>query len=86
MTGCPRIMGDSAWLPAHGAVFFIALTAAGIPAWATASRPGIDVFTTIGCRLWGQIAHDDPQPWKLRLHAATQAWAEHRLTAMSATG
>jgi hypothetical protein len=60
--------------------------AAGIPAWATASRPAIDVFTTIGCRLWGQIAHDDPQPWKLRLHAATQAWAEHRMTAMSTTG
>jgi hypothetical protein len=60
--------------------------AAGIRAWATASRPGIDVFTTISCRLWGQIAHDDPQPWKLRLHAATQAGAAHRMTAMSATG
>ncbi len=75
------------WLIAEGHSPAAAETwAAGIPAWAPASRPGIDVFTTIGCHLWGQIAHDDPQPWKLRLHAATQAWAAHRMTAMSASG
>jgi hypothetical protein len=74
------------WLIAEGHSPAVAETwAASIPAWATASRPGIDAFTTINRRLWRQIAHDDPQPWKLRLHAATQAWAEHRMTAMSTT-
>lgn len=52
-----------------------------IPTWATASQPGIDAFTTISHRLWAQIARDDPQPWKIQLHAATQAWTEHRRTA-----
>ncbi|MGH7744333.1 MAG: phosphotransferase [Candidatus Dormibacteria bacterium] len=54
-----------------------------IPSWTTASRHGIDGFTAASCQLWEQIAHDDPQPWKLRLHAAAQAWAEHRMTAAS---
>ena len=55
--------------------------AAQIPSWAAASPPGIDAFTAASCRLWEQIAHNDPQPWKLRLHAAAQAWAQHRMTA-----
>ncbi len=54
-----------------------------IPSFSAASRSGIDAFTTLSRRLWEQIAHDDPQPWKLRLHAAAQAWAEHRITAAS---
>ena len=52
-----------------------------IPSFSAAPHPGIDAFTTVSRRLWEQIAHDDPQPWKLRLHAAAQAWAEHRITA-----
>jgi hypothetical protein len=86
----------AAWIdPACAALWLIAeghtpaaaeAWAAGIPAWATASRPRIDAFTRTSRRLWEQIAHDDPQPWKLRLHAATQAWAEHRMTAMSTVG
>jgi hypothetical protein len=74
------------WLIAEGHTPAAAETwAAGIPAWASAARPGIDAFTGTSRRLWEQIAHDDPQPWKLRLHAATQAWAEHRMTALSTT-
>lgn len=49
-----------------------------IPSWATASLQEIDAFTAASCRLWKQIAHDDPQPWKLRLHSAAQTWSEHR--------
>lgn len=74
------------WLIAEGHTPAAAETwAAQIPSWATASRPGIDAFTTASCRLWEQIAHDDPQPWKQRLHAAAQAWAEHRMIAVSTT-
>jgi hypothetical protein len=86
----------AAWIdPACAALWLIAegqtpaaaeAWAAGIPAWATASQPRIDAFTRTSRRLWEQIAHDDPQSWKLRLHAATQAWAEHRMTAMSTVG
>jgi hypothetical protein len=54
-----------------------------IPSFADATSPGIDAFTTINHRLWEQIAHDDPQPWKLRLHTAARAWAHHRSTAAS---
>jgi hypothetical protein len=50
-----------------------------IPFFAAATRPAIDAFTTTSRRLWEQIAHDDPQPWKLRLHTAAQTWAEHRM-------
>ncbi|MGH3825429.1 MAG: hypothetical protein ACRDRA_21700 [Pseudonocardiaceae bacterium] len=72
------------WLIAEGHTPLAAETwAAQIPSWTAASRHGIDAFTTASCRLWEQIAHDDPQPWKLRLHAAAQAWAEHRMTATS---
>lgn len=74
------------WLIAEGHIPAAAETwAAQIPSWAAASRPGIDAFTTASCRLWEQIAHDDPQPWKQRLHAAAQAWAEHKMTAVSTT-
>lgn len=78
----------AAWLdPACAALWLIA---EGHPppaaeAWAAASRHGINAFTAASCRLWEQIAHDDPQPWKLRLHTAAQAWAEHRMTAASTT-
>ncbi|MGH3857684.1 MAG: phosphotransferase family protein [Pseudonocardiaceae bacterium] len=78
----------AAWVdPACAALWLIAeghtppaaeAWAAQIPSWTAASRHGIDAFTAASCRLWEQIAHDDPQPWKLRLHAAAQAWAEHR--------
>lgn len=74
------------WLIAEGHAPAAAETwAAQIPSWATASRHGIDAFTTASCRLWEQIAHDDPQPWKQRLHTAAQAWAEHRMTAVCTT-
>ncbi|MGH7746290.1 MAG: aminoglycoside phosphotransferase, partial [Candidatus Dormibacteria bacterium] len=83
----------AAWIdPACAALWLIAeghtpptaeAWAAQIPSWTAASRHGINAFTTASCRLWEQIAHDDPQPWKLRLHAAAQAWDEHRMTAAS---
>lgn len=56
-----------------------------IEAYAAASPRGIDTFTTVSCRLWKQIAHDDPQPWKRRLQVAAQVWAEHRLTPANVT-
>ncbi|MGH3673526.1 MAG: hypothetical protein ACRDSH_23340 [Pseudonocardiaceae bacterium] len=56
-----------------------------IPSFAAASHHAIDAFTTTSHRLWAQIAHADPQSWKIRLHAAAQTWAEHRITAMSTT-
>lgn len=81
----------AAWIdPACAALWLIAeghtpaaaqIWAQQIPSFAAASRPSIDAFTTASRGLWEQIAHDDPQPWKLRLHAAAQAWAEHRSTA-----
>nr|WP_232328301.1 aminoglycoside phosphotransferase [Kibdelosporangium sp. MJ126-NF4] len=52
--------------------------AATIPAWQDAPTAGIDIFTVVNARLWEQIAHDDPQPWKQRLHRAALSWHEHR--------
>ena len=67
------------WLIAEGHTPAAAETwAQQIPSFAAASRPSIDAFTTASRRLWEQIAYDDPQPWKLRLHAAAQVWAGHR--------
>ncbi|MGH3974571.1 MAG: hypothetical protein ACRDS9_14765 [Pseudonocardiaceae bacterium] len=72
------------WLIAEGHTPAAAETwAAQIPSWAVASHHALDAFTTTSCRLWKQIARDDPQPWKQRVHAAAQAGAEHRMTAMS---
>ncbi|OKJ99027.1 hypothetical protein AMK34_13065 [Amycolatopsis sp. CB00013] len=53
--------------------------AAAIPAWREAPATGIDVFTTVNRNLWEQIADNDPQPWKDKLHQAAQAWNEYRL-------
>ncbi|MGW4127284.1 phosphotransferase [Amycolatopsis japonica] len=53
--------------------------AAAIPAWREAPATGIDIFTTVNRNLWKQIADNDPQPWKGKLHQAAQAWNEYRL-------
>ncbi len=73
------------WLIAEGHTPAAAESwAGGIESFAAAPRAGIDAFTAASCRLWEQIAHDDPQLWKLRLAATAHAWAEHRMTATSA--
>ncbi|MFC9250406.1 phosphotransferase family protein [Amycolatopsis thailandensis] len=67
------------WLIAEGHTPTSAETwAATIPTWQNAPTAGIDTFTTVNTRLWEQIAHDDPQPWKQRLHQAALTWHQHR--------
>lgn len=78
----------AAWIdPACAALWLIAeghtpasaeSWAATIPAWHNATTTGIATFTAANTRLWEQIARDDPQPWKQRLHQAALTWHQHR--------
>ena len=71
------------WLIAEGHTPAAAETwASTIPAWRNAPAASVDVFTAVNVRLWEQIARDDPQPWKQRLHQAALAWHEHRCRAL----
>jgi hypothetical protein len=38
----------------------------------------INVFAIACARLYGEIAREDPQPWKKRFAAVAQDWAEYR--------
>ena len=59
-------------------------TAAQAEAWAAqcdswpASDKAIDAFALACARLYAEIAHEDPQPWKQRFAAAARDWARHR--------
>jgi hypothetical protein len=67
------------WLIAEGHTPAAAETwATTIPAWRDAPNAGLDTFTAVNARLWEQIAHDDPQPWKHRLHQAALIWHRQR--------
>lgn len=67
------------WLIAEGHTPAAAETwASTIPVWRDAPAAGVDIFTAVNARLWEQIARDDPQPWKQRLHQAALTWHEHR--------
>jgi hypothetical protein len=67
------------WLTAEGHTAAAAETwAAAIPVWREASGRGIDTFVAVNVRLWEQIARNDPQPWKHRLHQAALSWHQHR--------
>jgi hypothetical protein len=74
------------WLIAEGHTPMAAEAwAARIPLWATASRAGITAFTTASRRLWEQISHDDPQPWKRQMYAAARVWAHYRADGTDST-
>lgn len=53
---------------------------AEVPAWRSAPMAGVSVFATASAGLWGEIAEQDPQPWKRDMAAAAQAWAQKVLT------
>jgi hypothetical protein len=56
------------------------------PGWQQAPSAAIDVFALASARLYGEIARNDPQPFKQRLAAVTHEWACHRLGTSSTTG
>jgi hypothetical protein len=69
------------WLIAEGHTPANAETwATTVPAWVTASQPGLDTFTAINAVLWAQIASADPRAWKQRIHQAAASWREYRTT------
>ncbi len=49
------------------------------PGWRQAPFAAIDVFALASARLYGEIARNDPQPFKQRLAAIAHEWACHRL-------
>ena len=49
------------------------------PGWQRAPSAALDVFALASARLYGEIARDDPQPFKQRLAAVAHEWACHRL-------
>jgi len=60
--------------------------AAQCDSWAAASGKAIDAFAIACARLYAEIAHVGPQPWKQRLAAAAQHWARHRNVAPGRLG
>ena len=48
--------------------------------WHGADPGAIDAFATASARLYTEIAHDDPQPWKQCLAMAADQWAAYRNT------
>lgn len=76
----------AAWIDA--CVLIVRLIAAGhtpeaaeacvadVPAWRSAPPAGVGVFAAASARLWGEIAEQDPQPWKQDMAAAAHAWAQ----------
>ena len=52
--------------------------AAQCDSWATASDKAIDAYALACARLYAEIAHENPQPWKQRFPAAAHEWARHR--------
>jgi hypothetical protein len=52
--------------------------AAQCECWAVAPDRAIDAFALACARLYAEIAHEDPQPWKQHLAAAGHDWARHR--------
>jgi hypothetical protein len=53
-------------------------TVSDLPAWKNASSRAIDVYATAITRMWTEIAHADPTPWKRQTMAAAHAWHTHR--------
>ncbi|MET8763450.1 aminoglycoside phosphotransferase [Lentzea sp. NPDC004782] len=51
---------------------------ADVPAWRSAPKAGVRVFAAASASLWGEIAEQDPQPWKWGMAAAARAWAATR--------
>ncbi len=49
------------------------------PSWQHASVEAIDAFTAANCRMWQEIAQNDPVPWKKQMAAAAQLWMKYRL-------
>ncbi|MHB1509136.1 MAG: aminoglycoside phosphotransferase [Acidimicrobiales bacterium] len=49
-----------------------------VPAWHTASPAQLDAFAAANARLWDEIATTDPQPVKIQMRSAANAWADHR--------
>ncbi len=52
--------------------------AAQCDSWASVPDNAISAFALACVRLYAEIAQQDPQPWKQRLAAAAQRWAQHR--------
>jgi len=52
--------------------------AARCAGWDQAPPPAISAFATASARLFAEIAHDDPQPWKQQLAGAASQWMTYR--------
>ena len=59
--------------------------AAQCDSWASTPDNAISAFALACARLYAEIAQQDPQPWKQRLAAAAQKWAQHRPRARGAS-
>ena len=49
-----------------------------LPAWQAASAPAVTLFADAAARMWAEIAHADPQPWKRQMATAAHQWRDHR--------
>jgi hypothetical protein len=52
-------------------------------AWASGTRPALDVFARANVDMWADIANADPEPWKQRMAYAAKQWADARLARAS---
>ena len=74
LVGPDRVwMIDWAW-PTRGAARQAEALASMCPGWQQAPSAAIDVFALASARLYGEIARNDPQPFKQRLAAVTHEW------------
>lgn len=51
-----------------------------VPSWTAAPREAVDTFATALSRMWDEIAHHDPSPWKQDMAAVAQQWLTYRLS------
>ncbi|WP_406307181.1 hypothetical protein OHA61_39320 [Streptomyces sp. NBC_00885] len=52
--------------------------ASQVPAWATATKEGLDAFTAATVSVREEITADDPEPWMTGMLTAAKAWNEYR--------
>ncbi len=48
--------------------------------WDQVPRHAVDAFANANARLYAEIAHQDPEPWKRQLASAASSWYTYRLT------
>lgn len=51
-----------------------------VPSWDAAPKGAVDAFALAVSRMWKEIAHNDPSPWKQSMAAMAQQWLTYRLS------